>query len=126
MLSVLPFSAAHAEGDATRGEKVFKRCSACHQVGPEAKNRVGPVLTGVIGRTAGTAEGYKYGKSTLAAGEKGLVWTEETLSDYLVDPKKFLRTYLDDPKAKSKMAFKLKKEDQRQDVIAYLKSVSGQ
>ena len=117
---MLPFSSAQAAGDAVKGEKIFKRCSACHKIGPEAKNAVGPNLTGVIGRAAGTFEGYKYGKSTKAAGEKGLVWTEEEVFNYLASPKKFLRAYLDDKKAKSKMVFKLKKEDQRRDVIAYL------
>ena len=51
---------ARAEGDAVAGEKVFKKCMACHKVGEAAKNSVGPVLNGVIGRPAGTAEGYSY------------------------------------------------------------------
>lgn len=123
---MLPFSSAQAEGDAAKGEKIFKRCSACHRIGPDAENAVGPVLTGVVGRAAGTFEGYKYGKSTKAAGEKGLVWTQEAIFDYLANPKKFLRAYLDDKKAKSKMVFKLKKEDQRRDVIAYLATFGAQ
>ena len=117
-------SPALAEGDAVKGEKIFKKCKACHQIGEGAKNGVGPNLTGVVGRTAGTFEGYKYGKHTIAAGEAGLVWTEEEIFNYLPDPRKYLRTYLDDKKAKSKMTFKLKKEDQRLDVIAYLKTFS--
>lgn len=115
---------AFAEGDAANGEKVFKKCSACHMVGEGAKNRVGPVLTDVVGRQAGTYADYKYGDSIVAAGEAGLVWTEEELFAYLADPKKYLRAKLDDKKAKSKMAFKLKKEDDRNDVIAYLKSLA--
>ncbi|MEM7067896.1 MAG: cytochrome c family protein [Pseudomonadota bacterium] len=112
------------DGDAVKGEKVFKKCASCHMVGPEAKNRVGPVLTGVVGRTAGTFEDYKYGKSIISAGEAGLVWTEEELSEYLINPKKYLRAKLEDKKAKSKMSFKLKKEQERADVIAYLKTFS--
>lgn len=117
---------AHAldAGDAAKGEKVFKRCMACHMVGDDAKNRVGPMLNNIIGRTAGTVEDYKYGKDLVAAGEAGLQWTEDELFEYLADPKKYLRAKLDNKKARSKMAFKLKKEDERKDVIAYLKTFS--
>ena len=111
-------------GDAANGEKVFKKCASCHMVGDGAKNKVGPVLNGVFGRTAGTFEDYKYGKSIVAAGEAGLTWTEEEMFEYLADPKKYLRTKLDDKKAKSKMSFKLKKEDERKDIIAYIKTFS--
>ncbi len=115
---------AIADGDAVAGKKIFKKCSVCHKIGEGAKNAVGPVLTGVVGRTAGTFADYKYGKSTKAAGEAGLVWDEEKIFDYLQDPKKFLRALLDDKKAKSKMTFKLKKEEDRLNVIAYLKTFS--
>ncbi len=121
----LSAGASYAEGDAAKGEAVFKKCSSCHLIGPDATNKVGPALTGIMGRTAGTVEGYKYGKDIVAAGEAGLVWTEEEVFDYLKDPKKYLRAKLDNKKAKSKMSFKLKKEDQRKDVIAYLKTFSS-
>lgn len=111
-------------GDATAGEKVFKKCAACHKIGDDAKNSVGPVLTNVYGRTTGTFEGYKYGKGLIAAGENGHVWEAETLFGYLENPKKYIRGYLDDKKAKVKMTLKLKKEDDRKNVIAYLKSLS--
>jgi cytochrome c len=111
-------------GDAAKGEKVFKKCMSCHMVGDGAKNKVGPALNDVFGRTAGTYEDYKYGKSIVAAGEAGLVWNDEEIFEYLKDPKKYLRAKLDDKKAKSKMSFKLKKEDERKDVIAYLKTFS--
>ena len=123
--AVLLASPALAAGDAEKGKKVFKKCQACHMVGEGAKNRVGPILTGVVGRTAGSVEGYKYGKSIVKAGEGGLVWTEEEIFAYLKNPKKYLRKRLDDKKAKSKMSFKLKKEGQREDVIAYLKTFSN-
>lgn len=119
----------HASGDAEAGEKVFKKCKACHSVVDADDNvivkggRTGPNLYGVYTRTAGTLEGFKYGKSIVAAGEAGLVWDEAQFVEYVTDPRKFLRTYLDDKKAKSGMAFKLKKEDDRADVWAYLVSV---
>lgn len=104
------------------GQKIFKKCAACHKIGADAKNGVGPALTDVVGRTAGTAPKYKYSKSMLAAGKAGLVWDQDTLFEYLADPTKFLRKFLDDPKAKAKMRLKLKKEGDRRDVIAYLSS----
>lgn len=118
-------SAALAQdGDVAAGEKIFKKCIACHKVGDDAKSGVGPVLNNVFGRTAGTFEGYKYGKHLVAAGEKGLVWDEEQVFAYIENPKQFLRDYLDDKKAKAKMTFRLKKEDDRRNVIAYLKTFS--
>lgn len=124
MLTAIHSAQALDGGDAANGEKVFKKCMACHMVGDDAENKVGPLLTGVIGRTAGTVEGYKYGKSIVEAGAAGLVWTGEEVFEYLADPKKYLRAKLDDKKAKSKMSFKLKKEGERKDVIAYLKTFS--
>jgi cytochrome c2 len=108
--------------DVAAGEQIFRKCASCHQVGEGAKNKVGPVLTDVLGRAAGSFERYKYGKSMLAAGEAGLVWTEENIFNYLFNPKDFLRAYLNDPKAKAKMTFRLKDEQDRRDVIAYLSS----
>jgi cytochrome c len=110
--------------DAEHGEKVFRKCTSCHKLGDDAKNSVGPVLNGVIGRTAGTYEGYKYGKSLVAAGEAGLVWNEDLIAQYIADPKKFLKEYLNEDKVLAKMTFKLAKEQDRLDVIAYLKTFS--
>lgn len=84
--------------------------------------RTGPNLYGVIGRQAGTADGFRYGDSIVAAGAAGLVWDAANLAEYVQDPKKFLQTYLDDKGAKSKMSFKLK--DGGADVAAYLASVA--
>ncbi len=110
--------------DATRGEAIFKKCAACHQIGEGAKNRTGPVLTGVVGRPAASVDGFKYSSSMNAAGQAGLVWGEALLVDYLSGPKEFLRAYLNDNKAKSKMPFRLKSEQERRDVVAYLASFS--
>jgi len=115
---VLAFPAiAFAAGDAASGEKVFKRCAACHAVGADAKNKVGPQLNDVIGRTAGTAEGFKYSKAMVEAGAGGLAWTDETLEDYLESPKDFIKG--------NRMSFAgLRNDDERADVIAYLKQFS--
>ena len=111
--------AAFAEGDAAKGEKVFKKCKACHQVGEDAKNRVGPVLNGVVGRHIATVEDFKYSKAFLAKAEAepDFVWDEAAIDTYLTKPRDFI--------PKNKMAFAgLKKEQDRADVIAYLKTFS--
>lgn len=98
--------------DAEQGEKVFRKCAACHAVGPDAKNKVGPQLNGVVGRPWGAVEDYKYSANLLELGE-GKVWDEETLATYLAKPKDVI--------PKGKMAFAgLRKEEERADVIAYL------
>lgn len=99
--------------DTYLGEKIFKKCKACHAVGAGAKNRVGPHLNALDGRKAGSVEGYKYSKAMAAAGQEGLVWTKETLDEFLKKPKAMIK--------KTKMAFPgLKKPDNRVDLIAYL------
>ncbi len=109
-------SVAMAGGDAAAGEKVFKKCKACHYVDKE-KNKVGPYLKGVVGRKAASVEKFKYSKAMKAKGEEGLVWTEENIAKYLKAPKKFI--------PKNKMAFAgLKKDEDIANVIAYLKSMS--
>jgi cytochrome c len=84
---------------------------ACHRVGENAKNAVGPVLNGVVGRPAGSVEGFNY---STAMKESGLTWDEATLASYLKNPK--------DVVPGNKMAFPgLKKDQEIADVIAYLK-----
>lgn len=73
------------------GEKVFRQCSACHQVGAGAKNRTGPHLNGIFGRTAGTIDGFKYSKGMVDAGSGGLVWTDETMAEFLANPRKYIQ-----------------------------------
>lgn len=123
---ILPAGTALADGDVAAGEKVFKKCVSCHTVEAGKTKATGPNLLGVVGRKAGTAD-YKYSDALVAAGEGGLVWTPETLDDYIEDPKEYLAEQLglEKSKVKNKMAFKLKKEDQRADVIAYLASLSN-
>ncbi|WP_170382130.1 c-type cytochrome [Ruegeria atlantica] len=121
---------AYAEGDAEAGKKAFNKCKSCHLIADPAGEvivkggKTGPNLYGVAGRTAGTVEGFKYGDSIVAAGENGLIWDETTFVEYAQDPKGFLKTYLDDTAAKSKMTFKLKSG--AEDVYAYIVSVSGE
>lgn len=101
------------EGDAAKGEKVFKKCKACHAVGEDAKNKVGPVLNGIYGAPAGQVPDFKYSKALMAKAEEGLVWNVETLSEFLAKPKKYI--------PKTKMAFAgLRKEKEQADVIAYI------
>jgi cytochrome c len=100
------------------GEKVFRRCAACHQVGEGAESKVGPPLEGVIGRTAGTFEGFKYSDAMVEAGAGGLVWNDETLHEYLENPKVMVKG--------TKMAFAgLKKPEDRDAVIAYIEANGG-
>ena len=114
---------ALAAGDAAKGEKGFKRCKACHAL-EAGKKKTGPSLHGIFGRTAGTAEGYKFSKSLKAAGEKGLKWDEAQMMEYLKDPTAFLKGYLGQDKVSNKMKNKFKKESLRADIIAYLKEAT--
>ena len=120
---------ALAEGDAEKGKRVYNKCKACHSLEP-GKRKVGPSLHGIVGRKAGTVEGYKYSKINSVAGEEGLVWDEASIVAYLPDPNAFLKKYLTDSgkadlaKGRTKMTFKLKNEQQAKDVVAYIKSAS--
>jgi cytochrome c len=103
-----------AQGDAENGKDVFMACRACHQVGDSAKNGIGPSLNGIVGRKAGTIGGYNYSDANKQAGDKGLVWTEEKMLEYLEDPGGFMPN--------NKMTFAgVKDEGDRRDLIAYLK-----
>merc|ERR1712147_281429 len=98
-------------GDVKKGAKIFKqKCLQCHTVpGPDAKNGTGPNLTGLFGRQSGSVDGYSYSK---ANSESGITWGEDTLFEYLENPKG------------TKMAFAgIKKANERKDLVAYLKSV---
>ena len=112
-----PVRAPAQEGNAADGADVFKKCRACHDVGPTAKNKVGPLLNGIIGRQAGTIEDYNYSDANKAAGANGLLWTEEAMFKYLEAPLSFMPG--------TKMAFAgLKDAQDRKDLIAYLKGFS--
>jgi cytochrome c len=114
----LAAAALAQEGNVANGEKVFRKCAACHTITPDGKSKIGPDLYGVIGRKTGTLEGFKYSEVLVKAGEEGHVWTVEELSLYLENPKAMFPG--------NKMTFiGLKKPEERADVIAYIESVSG-
>jgi cytochrome c len=97
--------------DAAAGEKVFVQCKACHQIGENAKNAVGPVLNGLFGRKAGSIEGYNYSSANK---NSGITWDEATFREYIKDPRAKIPG--------TKMAFPgLKDPKQIDDVVAYLK-----
>lgn len=102
---------------AAAGEKLFRKCKACHQVGEGAKNRSGPLLTGIVGHPAGQVDGFRYSKALLKAAEAGLVWTDDELAAFLASPRSYLKG--------TKMSFKgFKDEADSRAVIEYLKTFS--
>ena len=103
-----------ALGDLTHGEKVFKKCSACHIVAKGGKNLIGPALYGVVGRPAASIEGYAYSKALKAHGKN---WSFEELNGFLLKPKSYIKG--------TKMAYAgLRKDKDRASVILYLNSQS--
>ncbi|MDG1282495.1 MAG: c-type cytochrome [Pseudorhodobacter sp.] len=100
------------------GEKVFKKCAACHKVGDKAKNGSGPMLNGIVGRAAGSVDGFRYSSALMDAAAGGLVWDADALHVFLEKPKSFL--------PKTKMSFAgLKKAEDRDAIIAYLSTFGG-
>lgn len=122
---------AAPSGDAEAGGERFNRqCIACHVVenadgevlaGRNAKT--GPNLYGVAGRTPGTYGGFNYSKSMVEAGEAGLTWSEENFVGYVQDPIPWLRETLDDKRARGKMAFKVRSEEEALNIFAFLVSL---
>jgi cytochrome c len=101
--------------DVAAGEKAFAICRACHQIGPAAKDAIGPVLNGVVGRKAGTYPGYSYSEANR---DSGLTWDEETLQKYLADPQAVVKG--------TKMIFPGYKDPAKvNDVIAFLKTFAA-
>ena len=103
-------AALMASGDITHGEKVFKKCAACHSIVKGGKNAIGPALYNVVGRKVGVIEGYKYSKALLTYDKN---WTFEELNGFLIKPSKWIKG--------TKMAYAgLRKEKDRASVIKYL------
>lgn len=117
--AVLAAGGAFADGlgDAEKGAKIFRKCASCHEVGEGAKNRIGPQLNGVFGRTAGTVEDIKYSKNMVRMGDDGLVWTAEALDAYIENPRALV--------SKTRMSFRgIKDPQERVDLMAYLRKFS--
>ena len=115
VMTALAGPVAGQEGKAEDGAEVFKKCRACHDVGPDAKNKVGPLLNDIVDRKAGTIAGFAYSEANKSAGDKGLTWSEDVLFKYLENPLTFMPG--------TKMAFAgLKDPQDRKDLIAYLKT----
>ncbi|GGF80910.1 cytochrome c [Mameliella alba] len=105
-------------GDAERGEDLFRQCIGCHQIGPGAKNRIGPHLNGIFGRRAGSLEGFDYSKSMERAHGDGLTWEYETLDAYIQNPRVLI--------SGTRMSYRgMRDEQDRHDVLAYLRAFSA-
>ncbi len=105
-------------GDAEKGKKIFAKCKSCHMVGDGAKNRVGPHLNKIFGRSAAGIDGFKYSKAMLRAGADGLTWSPEKLDLYIENPKSLVTG--------TRMNFRgIKNKDDRQNLLAYLRGFSA-
>ena len=111
-LAILGAGAGAASAqDAAAGEKVFAKCKACHQIGEGAKNAVGPVLNGIIGRKTGSIEGYSYSDANK---DSGLTWDDATFKEYIRNPKAKIPG--------TKMVFAgLQKDEDVDNILAFLK-----
>jgi cytochrome c len=115
VVEAVDIKALLAVGDLGHGEKVFKKCSACHMIASGGKNMIGPNLWSVIGRTAGSVSDYKYSKAMVAYGKE---WTFEEMNSYLIKPQAYVKG--------TKMAFAgLRKEKDRASVILFMNSKSN-
>jgi cytochrome c len=109
-LSSTAFTGAAMAQDVANGEDVFKKCRACHQIGETAKNGVGPIMNGIIGRKSGSIEGFNYSEANKTSGK---TWDKATFLDYIKDPKAAIPG--------TKMAFAgVKDEKDAADLFAYL------
>jgi len=99
-----------AQGDIASGEKIFKKCAACHSINKGGKNKIGPALYNVVGRTVGSVDDYKYSKTLASYGKE---WTFEELNGFLTKPSSYLKG--------TKMSYAgLRKEKDRASLIKYL------
>ena len=121
MVLVGIYGPAFAEGDATKGKAAFAKCGICHQVGPGAKTLVGPELNGIVGRKAASVADYPYSAGMKKLGADGWVWTEENIDKWIADPKALI------PDSPMALAFAgVPDAGERADIIAYLKTQTGQ
>ncbi|WP_299959300.1 cytochrome c family protein [uncultured Roseobacter sp.] len=117
VLSTVGVSFAQAQtssGDAEAGERAFRQCASCHSTEPD-QNRAGPHLAEIIGRQAGTVEGFRY---STAMQNSGIVWTAETLPEYLLDPSGTMPG--------TSMTMGLRRDSELADLLAYLATLSSE
>lgn len=122
------------KGDAAAGEAQFNRqCVACHVVRDAAgetlagrNSRVGPNLFGRSGSQIASADDFRYGDAIQALGESGRLWTEEAFVGYVQDPTGWLREELEDRRARGKMAYRVRDEDQAYDIYAFLATFAAE
>jgi cytochrome c len=108
--------------DAAVGERTARhQCATCHSFNEGGANRVGPALWAITQRAPGTAPGYRYSPAFLAAARKGFNWNDDNLSEYLSNPSAFVQYMTGDGNARSAKSMRLRAEQQRRDVIAYLR-----
>ena len=127
-------TSAFAEGDVAAGEEQFNRqCVACHVVRNDEGEvlagrtaRTGPNLFGIEGRALGSVDGFRYGDAIVTLGESGTTWSEETFVAYVQNPTGYLRDALDNNRARGKMAYQVRDEQQAADIYAYLVAVSAE
>ena len=117
-------TSAHADGDPASGAKIFQQCEQCHTA-QKGVNGFGPSLYCVVSRPAGSIADYDYSPAMQEAAKKSLAWTEANIVAYLENPHKFLEDFDQSPGIRNKMPFMLADMQQRQDVVAYLKSQSA-
>jgi cytochrome c len=117
LIMIAAASPSFAAGDPTAGQAVFMKCAVCHNIGPDAKNKIGPALTGVIGRQPGTFAGFSYSQGMKDFGTKNAAWTEALVSQFVKAPR--------DVVPGTKMTFQgLTDQTDIDNVIAYLQSQS--
>ena len=136
VLSAPAFADGHSAtvGDAAAGEEQFNRqCVACHVVADASGEvlagrnaKTGPNLYGLAGRAMGSVEGFRYSDALGETGEAGAVWTEEAFVGFVQDPTGWLREALDNGRARAKMAYRVREEEQAYDIYAYLSTFGAE
>lgn len=131
LLAAPAFADGHATGDAAAGEAAFSQCQTCHVVKNDEDEvlagrnaRTGPNLYALPGRAAASIEGFRYGDGIIEAGEGGLVWSEEEFVAYVQDPTAYLREVTGNSKARSKMTYKVRAEEDAVNLWAFIASLS--